>query len=95
MLVSIENVTITESNDIIITAANLERMLLADDLFAPMMEDGDEEVTFHFDPSLRSRKYLYKICQSQRQAKDKKCLGEMIEALQGCIVSLSEGFLER
>ena len=93
MLVSIENVNITESNDIIITAANLEQMLLADDLFAPM--DGDEEVHFHFDPSLRSRKYLFKICQSQRQAKDKKSLGEMIEALQGCIVSISEGFLER
>lgn len=93
MLVSIENVAINE-HDIIITAANLEKMLLADDLFTPM--DGDEEVRLLFDASnMGHRKYLYKICQSQRQAKDKKSLGEMIEALQGCIVSLSEGFLER
>ena len=93
MLVSIENVTINET-DITITAANLEKMLLADDLFTPM--DGDEDVTFHFDAAqMGARKYLYKICQSQRQCRDKKSLGEMIEALPGCILSLSEGFLER
>lgn len=93
MLVSIENVTIND-HDIILEAANLEQMLISDDLFAPV--DGDEAVAFHFDgSSMGHRKYLYKICQSQRQARDKKSLGEMIEALQGCIVSLSESFLER
>lgn len=93
MLVSIENVTIND-HDIILTAANLEKILLADDLFTPM--DGDEEVKLCFDGSnMGHRKYLYKLCASQRQSRDKKSLGEMIEALQGCIVSISEGFVER
>ena len=42
-----------------------------------------------------AQKYLYKLCQSQRSAKDKKSLGEMIEALKGCILSISDGFREK
>ena len=56
----------------------------------------EEEVVFLFDAeNLGHKKYLFKICQSQRAAKNKKSLGEMIEALPGCIVSISEGFIER
>ena len=60
-------------------------------------DDKDEEdVTFLFDATnLGHKKYLFKLCQSQKCAKDKKSLGEMIEALNGCILSISEGFRER
>lgn len=93
MLVSINSTTITPE-EIRITAANLEVILLADDIYSHM--DDDNEVSFVFDASnLGHKKYLFRLCQSQRQAKDKKSLGEMIEALPGCILSVSENFLER
>ena len=93
MLVSINSTEIT-SEEIRISATNLEAILLADDIYSRM--DDENEVSFLFDASnLGHKKYLFKLCQSQRQAKDKKSLGEMIEALSGCILSLSESFLER
>lgn len=91
MLVSINATSI--SDEIRINATNLEAILLADDIYSRM--DDENEVTFVFDASnLGHKKYLFKLCQSQRAAKDKKSLGEMIEALPGCILSLSESFLE-
>lgn len=52
-------------------------------------------MTFVFDATnVGHKKYLYKLCQSQKSARDQKSLGEMIEALKGCIVSISERFLE-
>lgn len=93
MLVSVNSIVIAE--EIRITATNLETILLADDLYSKIT-DEEEEVTFLFDPAnLGHKKYLFKLCQSQRTARDKKSLGEMIEALSGCILSLSESFIER
>lgn len=93
MLVNVNETTI-DSEEIRIKASNLEAILLADDIYNQM--DEEEEVVFLFQTAnLSHRKYLFKICQSQKQAKDKKSLGEMIEALPGCILSLSEGFIER
>lgn len=95
MLVSINSTEIT-TDEISISATNLETILLADDLFQNIDENAEEEVTFLFDASnLGHKKYLYKLCQSQRSAKDKKSLGEMIEALKGCILSISDGFREK
>lgn len=95
MLVSINSTEIT-TGEIRITATNLETILLADDLFQKIDENNEEEVTFLFDAAnLGHKKYLYKLCQSQRSAKDKKSLGEMIEALKGCILSISDGFHEK
>lgn len=98
MLVSINATTIT-SEEVRITATNLETILLADDLYSQINdkeEEEEEEVTFCFDATnLGHKKYLFKLCQSQKCARDKKSLGEMIEALKGCILSISEGFLER
>lgn len=94
MLVSINSTNFKE-NDIRITATNLETILLSDDLFKKIDETEEDEVTFVFDVSnIRHKKYLYKLCQSQRSAKDQKSLGEMIEALKGCILSISNNFLE-
>ncbi len=93
MLVSINSVSI--SDEISITATNLETILLAEDLYSKI-GDEEEEVTFVFDPAnMGHRKYLFKICQSQRAAKSKKSLGEMIEALPGCILSMGEGFIKK
>lgn len=95
MLVSINATTIT-SEEVRITATNLETILLADDLYSQINDKDEEEVNFLFDATnLGHKKYLFKLCQSQKCAKDKKSLGEMIEALKGCILSISEGFLER
>ena len=95
MLVSINSATITPE-EISITATNLEMILLADDLYKQIDESEEEEVTFSFDATnLGHKKYLYKLCQSQKSARDQKSLGEMIEALKGCIISISEGFLQR
>lgn len=95
MLVSINATTIT-SEEVRITATNLETILLADDLYSQINDKDEEEVNFLFDATnLGHKKYLFKLCQSQKCARDKKSLGEMIEALKGCILSISEGFLER
>lgn len=94
MLVNV-NETLISSEEIRIKATNLETILLADDLYS-QIDAEEEEVIFVFDAeNLGHKKYLFKICQSQRVAKNKKSLGEMIEALPGCIVSISEGFIER
>ena len=102
MLVSINSTAITPE-EIRITATNLEAILLADDLYSQIVDE--EEVTFVFDAANLGHKiYLFKLCwsrqsrqsrQSQHQARDKKSLGEMIEALKGCVLSISDGFLER
>lgn len=95
MLVSINTIAIT-SEEVRVTATNLETILLADDLYNKIDDKDEEEVTFLFDATnLGHKKYLFKLCQSQKCAKDKKSLGEMIEALNGCILSISEGFRER
>lgn len=94
MLVSVNSVEIANTK-IEIHAANLEQILLSEDLYT-RVDDEEQTVIFSFDPdNFGHKKYLYKICQGQKQTKDKKSLGEMIEALPGCILSLSEGFIER
>ncbi len=60
MLVSINSTEIT-TDEIRISATNLETILLADDLFQNIDENAEEEVTFLFDASnLGHKKYLYK-----------------------------------
>ena len=94
MLVSINSTAITPE-EISITATNRETILLADDHYKKIDEAEEEEVTFVFDATnLGHKKYLYKLCQSQKSARDQRSLGEMIEALKGCIISISEGFLK-
>lgn len=93
MLVSVNSTAITPE-EIRITATNLESILLADDLYSQIVDE--EEVNFVFDAAkLSHKKYLFLLCQSRRQARDKKSLAEMVEALKGCVLSISDGFLER
>lgn len=81
------------SNEAIrLTTTNLETILTSDNLYE---EFEEEEVTFVFPKdSTPARKYLLKICQSQKKAQNKKSLGEMIEALPGCILAISESWRE-
>ena len=58
----------------------------------------EEKVRFIFDRNEHhgsAIKYLYKVCSSQRKCQDAKSMGDKIEALVGCIISLSESFIEK
>lgn len=97
MLVSVKSVIIPtiEADDqmIRIEAENIEAMILADDLFEAAETN---EISFVFDKANTGhRKYLLKLLQSQRACRGKKSFGEMLEALPGTILSLSEAFIER
>lgn len=94
MITEIKSVEI-EENEITIEGVNLETMFTAEDLFA---EIEAEPVRFVFDRHEHggaALKYLYKVCTSQKKCQSAKSLGEKLEKLVGCIVSISESFLEK
>ncbi len=93
MVVEITKVEIG-AEEISIEGTNLETILTAEDLFEEMDE---ETVRFIFsrENGAPGLKYLWKVCQGQRKCKNAKSMGEKLEKLVGCIVSLSENFIER
>ncbi len=95
MLVTVNSTTITET-DITLDCTNLEPVLTADDLF---QEIPEETVRFNFsrEQGGKELRYLWKICSSNRNVKNEKSFGEMIEKLatSGCIISISENFIVR
>ncbi|SKC04186.1 hypothetical protein SAMN06296386_11520 [Lachnospiraceae bacterium] len=94
MIVEITGVTIS-ADEITLEGTNLETMLTADDLYAELDE---EKVRFVFDRHEyggAALKYLYKVCQSQRKCQTARSLGEKLDKLVGCIISLSENFKEQ
>ena len=94
MIVEITSVEVNK-NQVVIEATNLETVFTAEDLFVDIPE---EKVRFIFDRQEHhgsAIKYLYKVCSSQRKCQDAKSMGEKIEALVGCIISLSESFIEK
>ncbi len=94
MIVEITSVEVNK-NQVVIEATNLETVFTAEDLFEDIPE---EKVRFIFDRQEHhgsAIKYLYKVCSSQRKCQDAKSMGEKIEALVGCIISLSESFIEK
>ncbi len=94
MITEIKSVQITE-DAIIMEGTNLETIFTAEDLFAELDE---ETVKFVFDRREHggaALKYLYKVCQSQKRCQNAKSMGEKLEKLVGCIISLSESFIER
>lgn len=90
MITEIKNVTITDK-EIILEGNNLETIFTSDDLYEELPE---EEVKFVFDRSSGNLKYLWKICSGQRHCKNAKSMGEKLEKLEGCIISLSENFIK-
>ena len=94
MITEIKSAEINQEQ-VILEGVNLETIFTAEDLFEDLPE---ESIRFVFDSSENHGagiKYLYKVCQSQRKCKDAKSLGEKIENLVGCIISLSESFIEK
>ena len=94
MIVEITSVEVNK-NQVVIEATNLETVFTAENLFEDIPE---EKVRFIFDRQEHhgsAIKYLYKVCSSQRKCQDAKSMGEKIEALVGCIISLSESFIEK
>ena len=80
---------------VILEGINLETIFTSEDLYEDI---PDEPVRFVFsreDHHGAAIKYLYRVCQSQRACQDAKSIGGKIESLVGCIISLSESFLEK
>ena len=76
-------------------AANLETVFTSEDLYEDIPE---ETVRFVFDRNEHhgsAIKYLYKVCSSQTKCKEAKSIGGKIESLVGCIISLSESFIQK
>ena len=91
MITEITKVEINQEQ-IILEGTDLESLFTSDDLFSDIPE---EPVKFVFDRKPGSIKYLYKVCQSQNKCKGAKSIGGKIENLVGCIISLSESFIEK
>ena len=94
MVTEIKSVEIRE-DEIILEGINLETIFTSENLYEEMDE---EPVRFTFDRHKNngaSLKYLWKVCGSQKKCKTAKSMGEKLEKLVGCIISLSENFIER
>ena len=94
MIVEITKASI-DKDQVVLEGTNLETVFVSEDLFEDIPE---ETVRFVFDRHEHrgsAIKYLYKVCSSQRKCQDAKSMGDKIEALVGCIISLSESFVEK
>ena len=76
---------------IIIEALETEKLLLAEDLY----EDIEvPTVTYKFErKSSGHMKYLLRVLRSNKQAKDCKCMGEMLNKLIGQFIMLNSSFI--
>ena len=91
MLVEITEVKVSKDR-ITLTAINLENFLLAEDLYAP---SNGKPVKFVFEHEEGPMKYLYKVCKSQKACQKAQSMGEMIDALPGCIINLAPAFIPK
>ncbi len=94
MITEITKVEVNKEQ-VILEGVNLETIFTSEDLYEDIPE---EPVRFVFDRQEHhgaALKYLWKVCSSQRKCQDAKSIGEKIENLVGCILSLSESFIER
>ena len=91
MITEITKVEI-KKDQIILEGTDLEHLFTTNDLFIDIPE---EPVRFVFDRQPGSIKYLYKVCSSQNKCKEAKSIGGKIESLVGCIISLSESFIQK
>ena len=91
MITEIRKVEVNREQ-IVLEGTDLESLFTSDDLYLDIPE---EPVRFVFERKPGNIKYLYKVCQSQNKCKDAKSIGTKIENLVGCIISLSESFIEK
>lgn len=93
MITEITKVEITDE-EITLEGTNLETIFTAENLYEEMDE---ETVQFVFDRTKNHGaclKYLYKVCSSQRACRNAKSMGEKLEKLVGCIISISDNFIK-
>ncbi len=94
MIVEITKASI-DKDQVVLEGNNLETIFTCEDMFEDLPE---ETVRFVFDRQEHrgsAIKYLYKVCQGQRKCQNAKSMGDKIESLVGCIISLSESFIEK
>ncbi len=91
---AVVEITGTEINEksIVLTAVNIEQVLTAEDLFE---EFELEECEFVFPRDGGALKYLYKVLRNNKKSRAGKSFGEMVQRLNGEIISLSESFLKK
>ena len=94
MITEIKSIEISES-EIVLEGINLVTIFTSENLYEEMDE---EPVRFVFDRHNHNgaaMKYLWKVCGSQKKCRNAKSMGEKLEKLVGCIISLSENFIDR
>lgn len=76
---------------IIIEALDTEKLLMAEDLY----EDVEvPSVAYRFErKSSGHMKYLLRVLKNNKQSKDCKCIGEMLDKLIGQFVMLNSSFI--
>ncbi len=94
MITEIKSVEITAS-EIILEGTNLETIFTAEDLYEELEEETVRFVFDRHEHAGANLKYLWKVCSSQKKCQSAKSMGEKLEKLVGCIISLSENFIER
>lgn len=94
MIIEVNSVEVNKEQ-VVIEGTNLETVFTAEDLFEDIPEEKVRFVFGREEHHGSAIKYLYKVCSSQKRCQDAKSMGQKIEALVGCIISLSESFIEK
>ncbi len=90
MLVSIDKVQVSDTNDVILTASNVESVILAEDWIDEQFETKKVKFVFPTGEGIGARKYLLKIIGNGNGT-----FRDRINGLQGKILSISENFIEK
>ncbi len=94
MIVEINSVKINEE-EIVFEGTNLEKIFLSDNLYEELDQESVKFVFSRHEHAGAALKYLYKVCSSQKSCQSANSMGEKLEKLVGCIISLSESFIEK
>ena len=94
MITEITRVEVNKEQ-VVLEGVNLETIFTSEDLYEDIPEEPVRFVFSRVENHGAAIKYLYRVCQSQKACQDAKSIGGKIESLVGCIISLSEGFIEK
>ena len=94
MITEIKSVEINET-EVILEGINLETIFTSENLYEELEEENVRFVFDRHEHGGSNLKYLWKVCASQKKCQNAKSMGEKLEKLVGCIISLSENFIER
>lgn len=94
MITEITKVEVSKEQ-VVLEGTNLETIFTSESLYEDIPE---EPVRFVFDREENhgsALKYLWKVCSGQRKCQEAPSFGQKIESLVGCIISISETFIEK